>query len=166
MPKMPLARYFLFVGGALLALLFVANAALPKLSVSDQTQAAAADFPVIRIRSERKWPERIVFDTSVPATVPTRVAKVETAKTAPAPTTIAEFSAKAHVREAFAQFPPSSESDELQPVVPGARFHPSEPRKLEPRVQPKRKVVKRRVAPPIMLVAQQPQFGFSANRFW
>ena len=35
MPKMPLMRYFVFIGGALLALLFVANACLPALPVAE-----------------------------------------------------------------------------------------------------------------------------------
>jgi hypothetical protein len=43
---MPLARYFLFVGGVLLALLFVADALLPKLPAAE---TANANLPVIRI---------------------------------------------------------------------------------------------------------------------
>jgi hypothetical protein len=163
---MPLGRYFLFVGGVLLALLFVANAALPGLPAAEQTVAASADFPVIRIHSDRKWPERIVFDTSVRATVPTLVARTETATTAaantaasaPAPITVAEFTAKAHVREAFAQFRSS-----------GPEFKPSNPARTEAAVQPvqrKPKIAKRHIAPPMMLVAQQPQFGFFGRTTW
>ena len=55
---MPLARYFFFVGGVLLALLFMANAWLPELPATDSV-AAVADIPVIRIHSDRKWPERV-----------------------------------------------------------------------------------------------------------
>ena len=50
---MPLARYFFFVGGVLLALLFISDAYLPKLPVADR---AYTDLPVIRIHSNRKWP--------------------------------------------------------------------------------------------------------------
>lgn len=36
---MPVARYFFFVGGVLLALLFALDAVLPKLPVADQREA-------------------------------------------------------------------------------------------------------------------------------
>jgi hypothetical protein len=63
---MPLARYFSFVGGVLLTLLFILDAYLPKIPVREK---ATANLPIIRIHSERKWPERIVFDTSAPIPV-------------------------------------------------------------------------------------------------
>ena len=56
---MPLARYFLYVGGVLLALLFILDAYLPKIPVADR---AMIDLPVIRIHSDRKWPERVVYE--------------------------------------------------------------------------------------------------------
>ena len=58
---MPLARYFLFVGGVLLALLFISDAYLPKLPVSNRANSHSA---IIRIHSDQKWPERVVFDTT------------------------------------------------------------------------------------------------------
>ncbi|MGH6737474.1 MAG: hypothetical protein ACREDY_00295, partial [Bradyrhizobium sp.] len=61
---MPLLRYFLFVGGSLLALLFVVNAAYP-VAPLPAALTSASDLPPIRIHSERKLPERVVFDTSV-----------------------------------------------------------------------------------------------------
>jgi hypothetical protein len=136
---MPLVRYFFFVGGALLALLFVFDAYAPPLAVADRTEAAA-DFPVIRINSDRKWPERIVFDTSVPAIVPAQLAKAETV-----PTPIAAVVAADRVRAAFAQ------------------FTPTDSRKPAPKLPPKRKIAKSRVNPPTVLAAQQPRFGFWAN---
>jgi hypothetical protein len=146
--QMPLARYFFFVGAALLALLFVSDAFLPKLPVADKTETAA-DLPMIRIQSDRKWPERIVFDTSVPAFTPALLAKTEAAVPVRAPTTVADVSAKVRVREAFAQ------------------LQPSDLKKPEPAPKPrKRKIAKKRVAPPTVLVAQQPQFGFFANNTW
>jgi hypothetical protein len=140
---MPLARYFIFVGGVLLALLFVVDAYLPKLpaTVSDRAEAGT-DKSIIRIHSDRKWPERIVFDTSLPTIIP--AVKAEAA----APATVADVSAKVRVRESFAQ------------------FVPPEPKKPELKLQSKRKIAKRRVAPPTVLVAQQPQFGFFANNSW
>ena len=62
---MPLMRYFIFVGGALLALLFIADACLPALPVTVASHSNT-DLSVIRIHSDTKWPERVVFDTTRP----------------------------------------------------------------------------------------------------
>jgi hypothetical protein len=59
--EMPLRQYFLFVGGALLALLFVANWLVP---ASSERTVSAVHFPPIRIHSDRKGPEAVVIDTS------------------------------------------------------------------------------------------------------
>jgi hypothetical protein len=150
---MPVLRYFFYVGAALLALLFVSDAYLPKLPLADKTEAAA-DLPVIRIQSDRKWPERVVFDTRIPAIAPSQTAKIEPA--VPAPTTAADASAKLRVREAFAQ---------LQPPGP-KQLQSSAPKMPAPTVQRKRKVAKRRLAPLTVQVAQQLPFGFFANSNW
>ena len=146
---MPVARYFMFVGGALLALLFVVAAMLPQLPVTDR---ADTDLPIIRIHSDRKWPEPVIFDTSLPTIVP---AQTQTAAAAPAPATVADVSAKVRVRDAFAQLP-------FDPK----QAQSSDPKKAEPKLPPKRKIAKRRVAPPTVQVAQQPHFGFFANNFF
>jgi hypothetical protein len=150
---MPLLRYFGFVGGALLALLLVSNAYLPK--TPDEVRADSGfDRSTIRIHSETKWPERVVFDTNRPTIVPApatgAIASVQ------APARVADVSAKAHVREAFAQLPPS---DHTQAQL-------SDPKKPEKPVQRKRKIAKRRPVPPVMLVAQQPQFNLFGNSMW
>jgi len=146
---MPLARYFVFVGGVLLALLFVVGAVLPQLPVADADGAGAGvDKSTIRIHSDRKWPERVVFDTSLPTVVPGQALKTEAAIPAPAPTIVAEAAPKTRVREAFAQ------------------LVPPEPKKPEPKLQRKRKIAKSRVAAPVVLVAQQPRFGFFDNGTW
>jgi hypothetical protein len=145
---MPLARYFFFVGGVLLALLFISNAYLPESPAADSV-AAVADMPVIRIHSDRKWPERVVFDTNVPVVVPA-VAPTKTAEAAvPVPST--EGSAKVRVRDSFAQLQPSESPRQLQPA---------DLKKPEPKPQRKRRIAKAHVGPPAMLVAQQPRFGF------
>jgi hypothetical protein len=148
---MPVVRYFFFVGGALLALLFISDAYLPK--PPDVTRADA-DLPVIRIHSDRKWPQRVVFDTSRPTIVPMQTANAGTA--APAAATVADLSDKARLGQAFAQ---------LQPPAP-TQAQTSVPAKPQAKLQQKRKVAKRRAAPPVMLVAQQPQFGFFGNNTW
>lgn len=159
---MPLLRYFVFVGGALLALLFISDAVLPKQPLPSFLNVASSEQPPVRIHSERKWPERIVFDTSIPTVKPAIVAEVQ-----PAPQ--AAVAPKARVREAFAQFtPPVSRAD----VKTEARIDAATDAKpdqavakaAEARPQPKRKVVaKARPARPMMLVAQQPHFGLFAS---
>jgi hypothetical protein len=145
---MPLARYFFLVGGVLLALLFVVDAVAPKLPVPER---ADTDLPVIRIHSDRKWPERVVFDTSLPTIVPAAAAKAEAS--IPAPVEVADVPAKAGVRDALALLQPS-EPKQLQT---------SDSKKPEPKPHRKRKIARKHLAPPMMLVAQQPRFGFFGN---
>ncbi len=67
---MPVARYFLFVGGVLLALLFALDAFVPPQAVVASNAAPSIDKTVVRIRSDQKLPERVVYDTSLPTIVP------------------------------------------------------------------------------------------------
>jgi hypothetical protein len=147
--RMPLMRYFFFVGGVLLALLFISDAVLPKLPVADRSDTAV-DLPTIRIQSDRKWPERVVFDTSLPATSPTVISAppAQTEANVPAPATVADISAGARVREAFAQFAPAY------------------PKRPELKSQQKRKTARSRVGSPMVHVAQQTRFGFFGNSTW
>ncbi len=66
---MPFVRYIALVGSLLLAMLFIANWLLPMDPTLSATKEQA-DRQIIRIKSDRKWPERIVFDTSAPTIVP------------------------------------------------------------------------------------------------
>jgi hypothetical protein len=145
---MPLARYFLFVGGVLLALLFISDDYLPKLAVSNRAISHSA---IIRIHSDQKWPERVVYDTSLPTAIPAQIANMEASVAVP------EIAASATVREreAFAQ---------LQ--RPDAN-QPPDPKKREPKLQRQRKkIAKRQAAPAARLVARQPQFGWFGNNMW
>lgn len=63
---MPIARYFIFVGGTLAALLFIAGWCLPTPPAMFADQQLAIDRAIIRIKSARKWPEEVVLDTSQP----------------------------------------------------------------------------------------------------
>jgi hypothetical protein len=138
---MPLARYFLFVGAALLALVFAADVYLPK-SPSTEVPNARVDLSTVRIRSDHKWPERVEIDTTLPTithpAAPMRVVNIPPAKAS-------EETAKAQVRDALAEAHPADSN------------------------RPKRK--HRTIArgyygsPPIRL-AQQPQFGFYGNGFF
>ena len=135
---MPVARYFLFVGGMLLALLFALDASAP------QQMAVAGNAPsinktVVRIRSDQKFPERVVYDTSLP----TIVSQAAATQIAAAPA--ADVGAQAQVRDTFAQFVPA-EAKKLE-------------KQPEPQAPRKRKIAKIRSAHP-MRVAQQQHFGF------
>ena len=147
---MPIARYFLFVGGMLLALLVAIDALFPQHAAVVSQAAPSIDKTVVRIRSDQKPPERVVYDTSLPTIVP----PVVTAKAAtPPPPTPVVADIPARARETFAQ------------LVPEAK-------KPEPQVQRKRKVAKVRQAPPMqfaqpqMRVAQQSHYGFFGGPSW
>ena len=141
---MPVARYFLFVGGVLLALLFVIDALVPADLAVASHAAPSIDKSVVRIKSDRKLPERVVYDTSLPTIVPP-AAKVQVAATPPAPA--ADATAQARVRDTVAQ------------------FVPAEAKKVDPQVQRKRKIAKSRSAPPMRL-AQQSHFGSFGSSTW
>jgi hypothetical protein len=139
--KMPLVRYFLFVGGALIALLLFLDAYFPSQVVNSATATGGtvADVgrPMLRIRSSQKLPERIVIDTSIPTIVPP-----------PAPTVVAEAPATAPVLDALAQVAPSD-------------LKKSDPKKSEPKPPPKRKVAKRQVHQPVVAYAQAPRLAYA-----
>lgn len=94
---MPVVRYFVGVGGVLLALLFIANIYLPKSAELPQQQRAGIDKSTIRITSTQKGPERVEIDTSLPTIVPST--DVALAQSRPVAGTVAQ----AAPREAFAQ---------------------------------------------------------------
>ena len=77
---MPVARYFLYVGGVLIALLFAVAAIVPPEAAVHS--APGIDRSTVRIHSDQKLPERVVYDTTLPTIVP--ASKVQTAA-APAP---------------------------------------------------------------------------------
>ena len=142
---MPVARYFMFVGGALLALLFLIDAYVPSQALVVSHSAPSVDRNVVRIRSDAKLPERVVYDTSLPTIVPP-ASKVQVAA-APQPPAAGDITAQARVRDTFAQ------------------FVPVDVKKPEPQAQRKRKVAKSRANPPMRL-AQQQHFGFFGNNTW
>ena len=144
---MPLTRYLLYVGGVLLTLLFIADFCLPKSPVAER---ASIDLPAICIHSDRKWPDRIVFDTSLPTIVPAQPANAETS--VPAPVTVADATPRA--RDAFAQ---------LQPL--GNQLQPSDSGKRQPKQQ-RQRIARNRAPAPTRLVWRQPQFGWFGVRIW
>jgi len=61
---LPVARYLIFVGGTIAALLFIPGWLLPKPPAMFSDQSVALDRAVIRIKSAHKWPEKVILDTS------------------------------------------------------------------------------------------------------
>jgi hypothetical protein len=131
--SMPLARYFTYTGGALLALLVLLNWYLPPAAV--EAARADVDRSTIRLQTRHKWPSAVVFDTNQPTIVP--------------PATVAELVPPARPpREAMAMV----ERKEPSPVVAAA-----------PAAAPKRVVrrAKARQAPPAPQIAGgYDMFGF------
>ena len=113
--------------------LFILDAYLPKPPI---THRAGTGSYIIRIHSDRKWPERIAYDTSLPTIIPVQIAS-------------ADVSAKVRVREAFAQL---SDTEQLQPFVQKLR---------KPKLQRQHKVAKRHLP-----AARQPQFAWFGNGVW
>ena len=115
------------------------SALAPILPVAESSNGKHS---TIRIQSELKLPERVVYDTSLPTIVPP-AAKTQIAAVPPAP--VAEATAQARVRDTFAQFVPA-EAKKLE-------------KQPEPQAPRKRKIAKIHPAQPLR-VAQQPHFGF------
>ena len=145
---MPVARYFLFVGGLLLALLVALDAFAPQQVAVASNAAPSIDKTVVRIRSDQKPPERVVYDTSLPTIVPP-AAKAQIAAVPPVP--VVDATAQTRVRDTFAQFVPA-EAKKLE-------------KQVEPQAPRKRKIAKSRPAQTLRF-AQQQHFGFFGNSTW
>jgi hypothetical protein len=172
---MPILRYFIFVGGALLALLCAADFVFPPQPMGHAVATAGNDQPLIRIRSDRHMPERVVLDTSQPTIAAPTVQTAAVA--APRPPVqeelspaLAEMSAKTRVRETFAQFTPAPRAGiAAARTSEVAQSQTSQAQAAPIQAQPKRKIVRTHPAQqpgrPMMLVAQQPHFGLF-NTTW
>jgi hypothetical protein len=122
---------------------------LPRVPVADRQTPAY----VIRIHSDRKWPERVVYDTSQPTIVPAQIAAAEVV--VPAPAVDADVAATASAREALAHMQTSVANP---PKAPAAK-------RREATRQRERKIAKKPVSS-IVLVARQPYFGWFGNPIW
>ncbi len=148
---MPLLAYFWKVGAALLALLFVADFCLPKAPLVERK---SVDRPTIRIHSDRKWPERVVLDTSSPtiiAAAPQTVEQMASAGQAEPPVIDAEPPA---IANALAM----ARTDQVQREAVDRK---------PPRKTQRIALRSRRNAPPqILLAARQGQFAWFGYRDW
>jgi hypothetical protein len=118
---MPIIRYFVFVGCALVALLFSAERYLP--APVDRTDKAGIDKTIIRIHSARSLPEKIVFD-------------IRARRDVPALATAAEPAPEEHeyrMREALAAVPAASplKADDEAPSRKRAEQRPRAQRPLK-----------------------------------
>ena len=167
---MPVARYFLYVGGVLIALLFAVAALVPPEAAVHS--APGIDRSTVRIHSDQKLPERVVYDTALPTIVP--AAKVQTAA-APAPASGPDVSAQTRVRDTFGQFIPGEPRKAEQKAEQGVAKGEQAVAKVEQVAPPKkRKIARAHPAPPAayspygppVRVAQQQRFGFFGGPIW
>src|SRR5258706_12379381 len=84
-----MGRYLAFAGSLFLAMWFIEVCLLP-MGPTQSVTSGEADKPIIGIKSDHRWPERIVFDTSAPTIV------------AQMPPVVADAPVTNHPREAFA----------------------------------------------------------------
>ena len=127
-------------------MLLIANWSLPGLPGAERT---SVNPPLVRIHSEQKWPERIVYDTSREAIVPASAASARPDKASPA--AVADVSATA--RDAFAEA--SADTSKAQSV---------DQRKPDAKPHAKRKVARRRA--PVLVVQRYPQFDWYGRNYW
>jgi hypothetical protein len=112
----PIARYFIIVGGTLAALLFIAGWCLPTPPARFADQPQALERAIIRIKSAHKWPEKVVLDTSQPTVAPPIVEEPPAAQSVRLPPDKASDQSNL---EALAQ---------LKPDTPSAAFDHRAPR--------------------------------------
>jgi hypothetical protein len=151
--QIPVRGYFLWVGGALLVLLFAAEPLLPAPLPSKLIESHST-LPPIRITSERKGPEVVVIDTSQPG-FPPMLPDKEIA-TAPSPPLSSD------VADAARQPPASlSEQADVSDGSPAISTHVRETlAQLGPRVSDQAGSSRRRVG-----LASEPQRNFAQTRF-
>ena len=114
---MPIGRYFLYIGGVLLALLLIADWWLP--SLGSESAISGVDRTTIRIHSAQKWPTAVVIDTTLPTIVPPPA--TTTAAPAPPPPV------PKPVREAYALAEATPETKPVEAAKP-AKPHVRRPK--------------------------------------
>jgi hypothetical protein len=103
----PLGRYFLWVGSVLLAMFFIADRVWPTAAPAPVNEVVAMQAPtdpgnsmILRIQSARKWPDKIVFDTSIPTMVPPPVVAAIAAPAAASEAAASPLEARAEMKQA------------------------------------------------------------------
>jgi len=139
------------MGGALLMALLVAGAYLPSPPVVEQVETRQ---PKIRIHSDKKLPERVVFDTSMPAV--SHPVNPMTAETEPPSSPLSADDLSAKARQAFARLQSSDTSKAKLAELKRPEFKTSPSRRSETR--------KRAPTPRKIRLARQPQFDWFGGR--
>ena len=138
--EIPLMRYFVLAGGALLALLFAADAITPP-QLATENRNSGPQLPRIRIYSELKGPDAVVIDTSRPIIVPTPATQDDTGK-------------------AVAPLKPLVAENIAQLVSPSLKhLDAKEQSKVGPELQPRSKGGRARTKRPPMYSAQRREIG-------
>jgi hypothetical protein len=128
---MPLGRYFAYVGGSLLALLFLIDWYMPQAAAPPAD--VTVDRSIIRIHSAHRWPAAVMFDTTQPTiTPPQQTTRAEAI--APAPP-----QANRPSREALAM----AQAGEIPAAVAA---HAAPPKQVKRRAKTSRPVYSSRVA--------------------
>jgi hypothetical protein len=102
----PIARYFIFVGATLAALLLIADWCLPTPPAMFAKQLVIPRS-IIRIKSAHKWPEKIVLDTKLPTIAPPAVEEPPAAQSVWLPP---DEAGDQSILEALAQLKPDTPS--------------------------------------------------------
>src|SRR5262245_22978427 len=111
---MPIGRYFLYIGGVLLALLLIVDWWLP--SLGSESGPSGVDRTTIRIHSAQKWPAAVVIDTTLPTIVPPPMATaVAPAPPPPVPKPVREAYALAEAT------PEAKPAEAVKPAKPHVR---------------------------------------------
>jgi hypothetical protein len=120
---MPILRYFVVVGAVLLGLMLVADRyfALPPVAEVAAT-ASPLDRSILRIHSDQKLPERIVFDTTLTAPARTSPVVASTASVVTA-SNVKPVDSKVDPKLAFAAMEPQV-APKAAPHTPGTRVKP------------------------------------------
>ncbi|WP_210352134.1 hypothetical protein [Bradyrhizobium rifense] len=126
-----MAKYLAVVGGALAVLLLIAGWSLPELPDRFSDRPNSTGAAAIRIASERKWPEKVVLDTSQPTffspsidVAPARdlVERLPDDRTdQPVVAPQADAAAKPDVRPAVAEHPPVRTRHRRSRAIPSVR---------------------------------------------
>ncbi|TWA98394.1 hypothetical protein [Bradyrhizobium stylosanthis] len=150
---MPLLKYFWKVGATLLALLLIADLCLPRPPIAGKT---SEDHAAIRIHSDRKWPERVVLDTSMPV-ISAAASEISTAQAA-APPHLAEPPVIRAEVPAVANALAMARTD----APPRALVEHKRTRKSQHIAMRS----KRQAPPQMMLAGRQGQFAWFGYRYW
>ena len=137
---MPLMKYFVFVGSALVLLLLAMNWLLPDPTV--EPVYSGIQRPVIRISSIEAMPERVVFDNSMPYMAPPSNVMRVAARPLPSALTFGKITPG--LLPAFST---------LAQVAPKTITEKRDPAKITAKRDPAKKVVANRVAAQVHIAA-------------